>query len=461
MYWEDTLRRIGHGVVVNKGVSVKYDGIRLPRFISEYLLSEFILRYDDHEEAIRQMSTFIDAHIPQPGDKSHWHHRLKQGDRIEVIDSIGVSIHMEKDSEVTVRIPSIDVRKARVSDDLVTQHPRLLRGNVWGKASLEYKDGDIWLSNFKPFQVSDISFKSYLNIRQEFSTSEWAEILVSTIGLNPMDFSDPRKRLILISRLLPLVQGQTYLIEMGPPGTGKTFVLDKLSTRSFVVSGSKISPAQLFYDIKSKTEGVLRQYAALLLDEVDKVQDKELSEEVVNKLLKYMESGTFDRGGLEFHSDTSIILAGNLPPGGHGKGAVIRTMPTKLTHEAFLDRINGILPGWELSPVMHSSSSLTKTWGFSADYFSEILEFLRQKDWIPEFKQRIIFDGCSIRDEKAIMRTVCGLAKLLHPNKALPDSELSELLEFAVGIRQNLIDEGVIFHGTRPRRIAAFVRSVY
>lgn len=456
MQWEETLRREGKGVVVDKGISVKYDGIRLPRFISEFLLSEFMLRHDNHEEAVRRMSEYIDSYIPRPGHTSEWHNRLRRGEQCELIDSVRVSVHMEQqDTEPMVRIPSIGIRKARIEPEMLELYPRLLREGVWGKAILQVRNGTVWLIDLRPFQIPDISFDGFVGLRKRFSTREWSEILISTIGLSPTSFSEPKKQLVLISRLLPLVQGQTFLIELGPPGTGKTFVLDKLSTRSFVVSGSKISPAQLFYDIKAKTEGLLRQYSALLLDEVDKVQDRELSEEVVNKLLKYMESGTFDRGGMEFQSNTSLIMVGNLPPGSHSHGALIRTMPGKFTHEAFLDRLNGILPGWELSPVMHSDTSLTKTWGFSADYFSEILEHLRQFDWIPEFRERIRFDDCSIRDEKAIMRTVAGLAKLLHPDKQIPDEDLQWILDFAVEIRQLLLDESAMLHRTRPRRLSA------
>lgn len=460
MKWEENLRRVAKGVVVNKGVSVKYDGIRLPRFISEFLLSEFMLRHGDHEEAVRKMSEYIDDNIPQPGHSAEWHNRLRSGEYCQLIDNIRVTVHMERnDAQPLVRIPSIGLDKAQIEPNLLLEHPRLLREGIWGKATLYAHDGSVWLVDLKPFQVSEISFQDYVAIRKDFSSSEWEEILISTIGLAPESFVDSRKRLSLISRLLPLVQGQTFLIEMGPPGTGKTFILDKLSTRSFVISGSKISPAQLFYDIKTRTDGLLRQYSALMFDEIDKVKDNELSEEVVNKLLKYMESGTFDRGGREFQSDTSIIIVGNLPPGGHINGPVLRNLPNKLIHEAFLDRINGILPGWELAPVMHSSASLTKTWGFSADYFSEIMEYLRQLDWLPEFRHRIDFENCSIRDEKSIMRTVVGLAKLLYPDKQIGDEALHGILDFALDIRQRLIEESALLHGIRSRRISARLRK--
>ncbi len=460
MQWEEKLRSIGAGAVVDKGVSVKYDGIRLPRFISEFLLSEFMIRYGDQEEAIKRMSEFIDNNIPQPGHASQWHNRLRLGERCELIDSVRVAVHMEQlETEPMVSIPSIGLRKTRIDSALLDANPRLLREGIWGKATLEARNGMVWLVDLKPFQVSDVSIDGFMEIRKNFTRDEWAEILVSTIGLSPLNFSDHRKQLILISRLLPLVQSQTFLIELGPPGTGKTFVLDKLSTRSFVISGSKISPAQLFYDIRAKTEGLLRQYSALLLDEVDKVHDKELSEEVVNKLLKYMESGTFDRGGLEFQSDTSLIMVGNLPQGFRSGGPVIQTLPNKFTHEAFLDRINGILPGWELSAVMHSSSSLTKTWGFSADYFSEVLEHLRQLDWVPELRHRISFDGCSIRDEKSIMRTVAGLCKLMYPDRVITDENLQSILVFSLEIRQTLLDESALLHHSRTRHISATVRQ--
>lgn len=458
MEWEEKLRHIGRGVVVNKGVSVKYDGIRLPRFISEFLLSEFMLRHSSHDEAVASMANFIDRNIPQPGHISEWHNRLRLGERCELIDNVRVTVHLEQRcSDPQVSIPSIGLQKARIESTLLASHPRLLREGMWGKSTLVTRNGVVWLVDFRPFQVSEVSLDTFAKIRRGFSTAEWTEILVSTIGLAPDGFTNQNQQFILLSRLLPLVQSQLFLIEMGPPGTGKTFVLDKLSTRSFVVSGSKVSPAQLFYDIRSRTEGILRRYSAILLDEVDKVQDRELSEEVVNKLLKYMESGTFDRGGREFQSDASLMLVGNLPAKKHASGPVLQTMPQKLVHEAFLDRINGLIPGWELSPVMHSHRSLTQTWGFSADYFSEVLEQLRQQDWSPELRARLVFENCTIRDEKSVMRIVSGLAKLLHPDRNVPDSSLRMILRYSVDARQRLLDESAAIHGTKNRSLSVSV----
>lgn len=456
MNWEHRLRTLGDGIVVDKGVSVKYDGMKLPRFISEYLLSEFLRTSEREDSAVSAMTDFTSKHIPRAGTMSEWQYRLKSGEPCELIDNFRVSVQIEKrDPEPQVQIPSIGIQRGRISGALLKRHPRLMREGLWGKATLKASDGEVWIESFTPFQISDVSLDEYCEIRNEFNLQEWVEILVSTMGLSPAFLEDTDQSLVVLSRLLPLVQGQTFFIEMGPPGTGKTFVLDKLSTRSFVISGSKVSPASLFYNVQSRKEGLIRHYSALLLDEIDKVGNNEIGDEVVNKLLKYMESGTFDRGGIELSSSASIIMVGNLPAGGRGGGSVLRHLPSKLTHEAYLDRLTGLIPGWKLKPVGQSQSSLTQTWGFSADYFSEILEALRHIDVIPMLNERIAFEECTIRDEKAIVRCVAGLIKLLHPDLQINDRSLELVLRWAVNVRQNILDEWSLLHQIRPRRIAA------
>ncbi|MCX7014355.1 MAG: BREX system Lon protease-like protein BrxL [Candidatus Sumerlaeota bacterium] len=459
--WEKRLKKHFGSAAVDKSFCVRYDAATLPRHVTEYLLAQYLEKYADANEATAHLAKYVDQYIPRPGTSSRWHYRMQDGSRHQVVAHIQVFVNLEaRDREPQVRIPALEINSARIDQRLLEAHPRLLEGGLWGKATLSFREQDesFHVGEFVPFQVSDVSLADYIAHRKFFSRDEWLEILISSIGLDPGWVTSLRERLVVIARLIPLVQERVFLVEIGPPGTGKTYILDRISSRSFVVSGSRISAAELFFNVATRRGGLLHQHDAILFDEIDKVGKSDLSNEVVNKLLKYMESGTFDRGGVELQSTASFVMAGNTLPRHDPDSLCFDLLPKVLQKEAFLDRISGLVPGWELKPVGQSSSSLTQSSGFSADYFSEVLSQQRKDDFIPLLRQRVRLESCSIRDENAVLKTAAGLVKIVHPDRNVKPQELQDLLTFAVEMRQAVLEQSAMLFRKKAKRILACVQ---
>jgi len=237
--------------------------------------------------------------------------------------------------------------------------------------------------------------------------------MISTVGLNYNNYTR-REKLILISRLIPMVENNVFMMEFGSPGTGKTYVYENISSYSRVISGSKISGAQLFYNLNTKRDGLLVQYDTILFDEVDKIQKNGLQEDINTKLYQYLASGKFDRSGIEKVSECGIMMVGNLPPGFLDINNLLKNLlHERNTHPAFLDRLMGVVPGWEIKSIGNPNDAYTKNLGFAADYFSEILHKLRRSNY-NYILNKIIIENASTIDVVAINKLVSGMIKLLH-----------------------------------------------
>jgi ATP-dependent Lon protease len=444
--WEAKLKSVFGNAVVDKGLMIKFDGLRLPRFVSEYLVADYIGRFGARE-GVEQMDAFLDQYYPKPNLTDTYHYRLQQEGEINIVDNFKISVHVEKHGQDhTLSIPALNITNAKVLDRcIIEDNPRLLGSGLWGMGKIVWdaRTKRVGLAVFRPFQVSDVDLLHFRASRAKFSADEWLNVLISSIGFNPAVFATLRSRLIILARLLPLVQKSVFLYEFGRPGTGKTYIFDRLSNNSFVISGSTITPAKLFRDVRTREEGLLRKYDALLFDEIDKVKDCDLADEVVNKLLKFMESNTFDRGGVEMTSHSSLIFSGNL--GRTYRGGVpafLEPLAKKLKGDAFLDRICGAIPGWEIDPLSNSNANFAQSQGFSADYLSSVLSALRQEDWEARVGGFVEFSkNTTNRDEKAILRTSAGFMKLLFPNSQWDPLLAQVAIAFAVEMRQYIVNQ--------------------
>lgn len=452
--WSEKLERVYPGAVVNKSIAQHLEATKLPRFVAEYLIAMFC-RDDDVEEGIRQINEQLRLHMPERKQKDLVKDRLIQMGEYKLIDRFKVEVSLARTEGQThkVNIPSLGVRDAYVYRDILDDHPRLLTDGVWGRGVLKYipENKEIHLVNFKPFQLSNFSLGGYIEGRPEFATEEWIKVLVSSVGLNPYSYA-PNERMLIISRLIPMVEMNTHMLELGPPGTGKTYTFDKISAYARVISGSVISPAALFYNANTRTAGILALYDAVVFDEIDKV-GKGMPKEVVNKLLKFMESGKYDRLGMEIPSGASVILVGNLPEGledDFDKLPCFQLLPEAMQHKAFFDRLAGFIPGWQLAVIKGSEKHLSNYYGFAADYFCEVLHGLReQRDYQYIIDQSVALKNVTIRDEKSVKKLTSGLLKLLFPKKDesnFSPEEIELCIQAAIGYRQRVIDQRHIMH---------------
>ena len=451
--WEIKLKKYFENAVVDKELMQKFESFKLPRFVSEYIVQQFI---EEHgfEKGVIKIEEFLNTHYPKSTATDFLHYKIQEEGEINIIDNFKVSVHIEKHGDDhTLNIPSINIKNAKVADkDIILNNPRLLNSGLWGMGKITKGEDSkrVNLSKFKPFQIASIDVPKFKELRANFTTKEWLNILVSSTGFNPNSFDTTKNKLVILSRLLPLIQKSIFLFEFGKPGTGKTYIFDRLSNSSFVISGSKVTPAKLFKDCSSRQVGLLKQYDAILFDEIDKISDADFADEIVNKLLKYMESNSFDRCGEEMMSDASLIFSGNI-----ARNFRENTIPDffeplakKLKGEAFLDRFSGVIPGWEIKPLSNVNNDFSLYHGFSADYFSAILSELRHEDWESKIEMQLEFsNNTTNRDGKAIVKTISGLMKLIFPDGKFDNDFVQEILDFAVEMRQYILDKRYDIYG--------------
>lgn len=438
--------------VVNKKLSEKQEIIRIPRFISENLLTK-ISTYENEKaifsEKLGKMIDFITNHLPEPRDKDKILNKLLEKQEYEIIDEFRVEVDIKKGIK-KAHIPSLNIRKAMIHDSIINENENLLSTGIWGFAKLRYTDpildekenpitDPVLIESFKPFQVSNIDIKDFFSKRDNFTLEEWIDIIINTVGLNPKIF-DREQKLILISRFLPLIENNVSMLEFGPRATGKTYFYRNISFYTRIISGGHLSPAVLFYNIATKTVGEIGIKDCMVFDEVAKIRFIH-ADEMMGKLKDYMESSHFERGPKKTTATCSMVFMGNIDV----KGFIpiedfTYVLPEFMRDSAFVDRINGIIPGWKLPKIKKPEKHLSQDYGFSSDYFSEILHELRKMDFQTELKRIINLENVTIRDYKSIFKMLNGMLKILFPNKNWKENELKEIVEFCIRYREMICE---------------------
>jgi ATP-dependent Lon protease len=279
----------------------------------------------------------------------------------------------------------------------------------------------------------------YRAARGQFTADEWAALMLQSAGYAAGAFPDRRTRLLLFARMVPLVERNVNLVELGPRQTGKTYLLRNLSPRVFTVSGGKTTPANLFVNLATKQVGILGTRKVVVFDEIAHTTFGE-EQETISTLKDYMESAHFSRGSLSFTADASLVFTGNLDVEGHLPHSkyshLLEPLPEELIDSAFQDRVHGYVPGWEV-PKIRPASIATGV-GFVTDYFGEVLVRLRDDSFADRVREVPLHAGLTRRDQTAVERLTSGLIKLLYPDGNLSEPELVELVTFACELRQRV-----------------------
>lgn len=265
--------------------------------------------------------------------------------------------------------------------------------------------------------VAALDLEYYYQQRAEFNLNEWRELLVNSMGSNPEAYS-PSQQLVLITRLVPIVEPRVNLIELAPKGTGKSFIYQNLSRYTRVVSGGKVTAAVLFYNLATTTPGLLTQYDLVVFDEAQTISFDNPGE-VVGVLKDYLESRRYTRGRQLATADAGMMLLGNIQIDSSGipsEGIIFRKLPEFLQETAFIDRLQGLVPGWELPRI--TTKAPARGIGFKADFFAEVLHALRSRGGYSEYvaSHLKIIGTEDMRDKKAIERFVSAYLKLLFPD---------------------------------------------
>ena len=431
---------------VDKRIANSVELMRLPRYVVEYLIGEFIAKGGDWEEKLRK---FVAKYYYEPKYKDLLLHKLTTEGAVKIIDELKVWVH-PKTGKHYVILPSLAIRDAQILLEIVEKNPNVLTMGMWGLITLRYdpsavdEEGatPIIVVDFIPFQAPAIDFNLFKEARREFTLEEWVDVLINTIGLNHERYSF-RQKLVLLTRLVPLVEGNVNLMEFGSRATGKTYIYRHVSHYTRIFSGGNISPAVLFYNLRTKVPGEIATRDVVVFDEISKIRLTNPSE-MMGKLKDYMESGHYERGDKRGVSTCSLVFMGNIEVELREEGYVpveefTYALPKEMRDSAFVDRVHGIVPGWELPKIKQAKYHLSQGYGIASDYFAEILHEMRKESLVAKIGQHVEFsDNFTIRDERAVKKIASGLLKLLFSHGEWDKSELSLVMDIALEYRQRV-----------------------
>ena len=414
----------------------------LPRFVSEYLIAKYV-RPESWKEDLAKVQAKIRDLLPDLDRRELIKERLLSSGEVTLIDNVEVRVDL-RNGQRWGRIPAINDERVRVSGSIVETHPGLLLGGMWGTAKIRYiPEVDAGAPNeligFTPFQVNLPDIATFRSSRSQFTTDEWISLALQSAGYAAQAIPSRRHRLLLLARLVPLVEKNVNLVELGPRQTGKTFLLRNVSPRVFTLSGGKATPANLFFNQAKSALGILGTRKVVVFDEIAHTTFGD-EEATVSILKDYMESGQFSRGNKSFATDASLVFVGNLDVEDNQPDPRYRhlfePLPEQLIDSAFLDRIHGYLPGWEIPKI--TPAHLAQGVGFVTDYFGEVLVKLREDDFQESVRELDFSAGFTKRDQVAVERIASGLIKLIFPDGKMTKEELLEVASLSCEMRQRV-----------------------
>ncbi len=443
------------GFVVKKDlVGIIKGGANVPAFVLEYLLANTCSTEDEEKinEGIENVKNILRDHYVNPEESSLIQSKLREKGRYTIIDKISVDLDPQRD-RYWATISNSNMRKCNISDDLVKKHDKVLLGGIWAIIEMEY-DPLITIGNtvypfvvrdIKPIQLSSFNNDKIVEKRKEFTRDEWKTLLLRSAGYEPQSEGfDERKLNLLLSRLIPLVEANFNMVELGPRSSGKSYVYKELTPYAILISGGQGTVAKLFVNNTTGRVGAVGEWDAICFDEST---DKLFKDRDAIPLMKdYMESGSFSRAGKggEITGQASIILNGNI---NQPVETVLQTshLFSPLSDEvnfdtAFLDRINFYLPGWEISKF--SPANFTNHYGFSTDFFSETLKAQRKSSYTDVLDKYFTLGAhLKQRDSKSVRRIISAFIKLLHPDGEYTKEDIREYLIFAMEMRRRVKEQ--------------------
>lgn len=442
------------GFVVKKDlVGIIKGGANVPAFVLEYLLANSTSTEDEEKlkEGMENVKTILRNHYVNPEESTLIQSKLREEGRYKIIDKIEVVLDPQRD-RYWANISNSNIQKANISDDLVKGHEKLLLGGIWAIIDMEY-DPMITVGitvypfvvrDIKPIQLSSFDNSRIAEKRKEFTKDEWKKLLLRSAGYEPdSEGIDSRNQDLLLCRLIPLVEANFNMVELGPRSSGKSYIYKETTPYAILISGGQGSVAQLFVNNTTGRVGAVGLWDAICFDEST---DKLFRDRDAIPLMKdYMESGSFSRAkGGEITGSASIILNGNI---NQPVETVLQTshLFSPLSDEvnydtAFLDRINMYLPGWEITKF--APSNFTSNFGFSTDFFSEILKSQRKSTYYEVIDNYFTLGShLKQRDARSVRRIVSGFIKLIHPDGEYTKEDIREYLVIAMEMRRRVKEQ--------------------
>ncbi|HOI91400.1 MAG TPA: BREX system Lon protease-like protein BrxL [Candidatus Rifleibacterium sp.] len=417
----------------------------LPAYVAEYVLDAIIpgMGFVTKEEA-ETVQNWAKTRIPKGDEQKLVKFRLSQGEIVKILTSVETDIKLKRDKQETYA-KVLDLDDVLISDDLLRSYPALLKQGMWGVVELVKTSEGVAITSFKPMQAT-INIELLKQARAEFSLAEWRSLILISMGYNPEAYTTLEQQEIVMARLLPLVQKNMHLMELAPKGTGKSYLFENISPRVRLISGGNVSPAVLFVNNSNGQYGLLARFSVLVLDEIQTLKFLQPGE-IIGGLKGYLANGKLTRGGLhEIASDCGFVMLANIPLDDNQRpllDSLVETLPGFLRETAFLDRIQGIIPGWKIPKL--SSNCFAQSVGLKADFFGDALLALREEldhDQKAFKRVKLIGHNPYTRNEDAIRNIAAGMLKILFPHGIFTEDEFRRnCLRPAIEFRQIIWDQ--------------------
>lgn len=434
------------GRVVRKDLTAQVKGNAVvPTYVLEYLLGQYCATDDEAsiEKGVENVRTIINRHYVHREEAELVKSTIRDKGNYRIIDRITVALNDRRDVH-EASFTNLGLRKVVISDDWVRKFPKLLTGGVWCLIDIAYfpsdeRDATPWLiEKVKPIQLSNFDFEQYKQQRAKFSTEEWADFLMQSIGFNPEHFGQ-RNKLLQLTRLIPFCERNYNLIELGPKGTGKSHIFSEFSPHGMLISGGEVTAAKLFVNNSTGQIGLVGYWDSVAFDEFAG-PDKRIPKGLVDIMKNYMANQSFSRGRESMGAEASMSFIGNTKRSvaymlKHSD--LFEQLPPAYYDTAFLDRLHSYLPGWEVEIIR--GEMFTSGFGFVVDYLAEVLRYMRTLDYSDAYNAYFkLDDTITTRDKVAIQKTFSGLMKVLYPHQSCTKDEVKELLEFAIESRRRV-----------------------
>ncbi|NLE27045.1 MAG: protease Lon-related BREX system protein BrxL [Clostridiaceae bacterium] len=443
------------GYLVRKDLVRKYSRMYpVPTYVVEFLLGRYCATVDEQEitEGLQVVERQLIDRTVRTGQEELFKARAREKGSVKLIDIVKARLDSKNDCFLA-ELPSLQLRDVRIDDKLVHEHERMLTDGFYAEVSLTYDAAIAQEQNGRPFAIESLraiqlSKSDVLSVltkgRAQFTTEEWMDFLIRSIGLEPSSLSE-RAKLVILLRMIPFVERNYNLVELGPRGTGKSHLFQQISPYSHLISGGKATVAKMFVNNANGQRGLVCHYDVVCFDEVSGISFDQ--KDGVNIMKGYMASGEFSRGKESIRAFGSIVMVGNLDIDIQQQQRVnhlLTPLPVEMRNDtAFMDRIHSYIPGWDF-PKVNPHENLTDQFGLVSDFLSECWTKLRETSRASSLQGRVNWGGAlSGRDIEAATKTISGLLKLLFPDPSLtvPDEELEKIVKLALECRRRVKEQ--------------------
>lgn len=465
--FDKKLNEVFAGRVVRKDLSKKIkEGINVPIYVLEYLLGMYCSTDDEDsiKEGVKQVKKILAENYVRPDEAEKVKFKITEKGSYTVIDRVEVTVDVEK-GICFASLMNLGLTRIPIQADYVKKFEKLLAGGIWCIVKLGYFDeeenadleqaakevkkkdkekdlgGVLVVDNIKPIQMPNLDIQEIFNGRKQFTVEEWKDIILRSIGMEPTQLK-PREKMHLLERLVPLVENNYNMCELGPRSTGKSHVYKEISPNSILISGGQTTVANLFYNMGRRQIGLVGHWDCVAFDEVAGIQFKE--KDGIQIMKDYMNSGSFARGKDQITASASMVFVGNI---NLSVDVLLKTsnlfqpFPEVMANDtAFFDRMHYYLPGWEVPKF--APKYFTDEYGFVTDYVSEFFRTMRKYNYSDAFDKYFkLGSTLNQRDTVAVRKTVSGLVKILYPNGEYNKEDIEELLRYALEGRRRVKEQ--------------------